>query len=239
MKRENVAAKKKNSKQKSKKINFKSYIRDFLIFVNDKIIKNTGILFVVAVLLIAITIKGNVAIVLSEDCVGTCRDGVTILSSFWTQIQVLVVTIVAGIVPYLYAPIVGFLGYVMQEVAKLSYIIKGYGYLAGIGLGIIPLILNVLVICIVTALGIYICKNVTLGYKISNKKNMNMMEFRIKLYESTGKTAKANELINKRDEKIAKLEAKKEKINYLQILNITVVVSIIQFISVLIQEIIL
>lgn len=241
MKKEKVNENKVNVKKqdKGKKYTVKSYIREFLLFVDKKLLKTIGVLFVIAILLIAVSFKFTVTDVLAQDCQGTCRDGVTILSSFSSQIQILFITAFAGIAPYLYAPIIGFIGYVLQEVSKLAYIIKGYGYLAGIGLGIIPLILNILVICIITALGIYICKNNTLGHKISNLKNMNMLEFKIKLYETAGKDEKAKELTKTRDEKIKKLEDKKEKINYLQILNVAIVVCIVQFISVLIQEIII
>jgi len=222
-----------------KKFSLKSYIRDFLIFVDKKLLKTTGILLVISILLIAISLSTTIAAILPQECEGTCNDSATILSSFGSQMQLLFIIALAGVVPYIYAPIVGFIGYVLQEVSKLAYTIKGYGYLAGIGLGIVPLIINVLVICVITALAIYICNNITIGYRISSLKNMNMLNFRIKIYEVIKKDSKIEQLTKKRDDKIAKLQAKKEKINYLQVLNVFFVISIVQFISVLIQEIIL
>lgn len=238
MRRENVKAKTK-TKSKDKKFSVKAYIRDFLLFVDKELIKTTGILLVVAILLIAISLSSIVSMNVAKDCEGTCRDGVTFLSEYGSRLQVLLITAISGIVPYIFAPVVGFIGGILAEVSNLSFVIKGYGYLAGIGLGIVPLILNVVVVCIVTALGIYICRTITVGYKISSVKNMNFTNFRIRFYEAIQNEEKAKALTKARDEKINKLQNKKEKINYLQILNVTIVVCIIQFIAVLIQEIIL
>ena len=163
-----------------------------------------------------------------DECVGTCRDGIKLFSEYGSKISVLAITAFAGIVPYMYAPIIGFFGSVINEVTTLAYAIKGYGYLGGILAGIIPMILNII-----------ICKSITVGYRISSTKNMNFMNFRIRLYEALGKQNKVEELTKKRDEKIDKLESKKEKINYLQILNVAIVVCIIQFVSTLIQHIVL
>lgn len=228
-----------NKGKKNKKFNLKSYIREFLIFADKKLIKTIGILLVVAILLVAISISPMLEATVVQECEGTCTDGISIMSEYGSKLTILLITLIAGIVPYVYAPIVGFVGYVLNEVSTLSYIIKMYGALPGIGIGIIPLILNIITICIVTALGIYICRATTVGYKISNIKNMNLTNFRIKFYEAVENDNKSEALTKSRDEKIKKLEDKKEKINYLQILNVGIIVCIIQFISVLIQKIML
>lgn len=239
MRRENVEKKQTKKTKKEQKITVKSYLRDFLLFVDKNLLKTVGILFVVAILLTAVSLKPIVTDILSLECEGTCRDGVGILSEYGSKMQVLLVTAFAGIVPYIFAPVVGFIGYVLSEVSSFAYIIKGYGYAAGIAMGIVPMIINLLIICIVAALGIYICRTVTVGYKISSVKNMNFTNFRIKLYEVLQNEKKVKEFTEKRDKKLAKLQDKKEKINYLQILNVAIIVSILQFISVLVQEIIL
>jgi len=229
----------KNKKERSSKFNFKSYIKDFILFVDKKMLKTIGALVVVSILLISLSIQPMIAGAKLDECEGACRDGITIFSEYGNKIQVLFVTALAGMVPYLYAPIVGFVASLMSEVSNIAYIIKGYGYFAGITMGIIPLLINVLVICIVTAIGIYICRTVMVGYKISNIKNMNATNFKIKLYEAMRKTDKVKELTKKKEEKLKKLQDKKEKINYIQILNTAIIVCILQFISVLIQHILI
>lgn len=228
-----------NKKVNKKNSNFKAYIRNFLLFVDKKLIKTMGVLFVIAVLLIAISITAVTDAVAMQECAGTCSDNTTILQEYWSKFKILFITGVAGIVPYVYAPVIGFAGYLFEELVSIAYIIKGYGYLAGIGLGIIPLIINVVIICIVTSLGIYICKTVSVGYRISSIRNMNFTNFRIRLYEVLQKQDKVEKLTKARDVKIEKLENKKEKLNYLQILNVSLVVCVLQLISVIIQQIIM
>ena len=229
----------KKKTKKKEKITVKSYIRDFLLFVDKKLIKTTGILFIVAVLLIALFIRPLISSALEQNCVGTCIDGVTLLSKYGSKVQGILVTIIAGIAPYIYAPIVGFASYVLGEATNLAYIIKGYGYLGGVVRGIIPLILNITTICMVTSIGIYICNTITVGYRISNMKNENFINFRIKFYEALQNKKKVQALTKRKNEKMAKLEARKEKINYLQALNVFVVSCILQFVSSLVQHIML
>ena len=219
--------------------NIKNYAKEFLLFLDKHIIKKSGILFVVALLIIGISLSFIVNVAKTDECVGTCRDGIRLFSEYGSKMSVLFVTAFAGIVPYMYAPIIGFIGSVINEVITLAYAIKGYGYFCGTLAYIVPMLINIIVACVVAAIGIYVCNAITVGYKISNVKNMNVINFRIKLYEGLSREKKVKELTKKRDEKLKKLEAKKEKINYLQILNTAIVVSIIQFMSVVIQHIVL
>lgn len=230
---------KKKSKKVNKKITVKGYIKDFFKFFNTNLIKTTKILLLVAVLLVALSIVSFVNSVALQDCVGTCRDGSTIGSEFISKVNVILITLVAGIVPYIYLSVLGFLGYVLKEVYVLAFVIKGHGYFLGTILGIIPLILNIICISLITAAAIYICKTVTVGYRISNLSNMNLLNFKIKFYQILGNEEKQKLLANKKDKKMETLKGKKEKINYIQLLNISVIVALLQFVSVIIQEILI
>lgn len=233
----------KREKQKvkngGKKFKIKNYLRDFLIFVDEKLIKKIGVLLVISILLVALSISPMVNSALASECEGACRDGASLYSEYISRLKILLFTLVGGVVPYVCMSVVGLIGYLLSETASLAFAIKGYGYLGGIGLGIVPLLLNILTISILTALGMYICKTVTVGYKISSLKNMNFTNFRIRLFEVLQKEEKVKRLNQEKDKKIGKLEKTREKINYLQILNTSIVVCIIQFISVVIQQILL
>ena len=231
--------KQQNEEKKNKKFNFKNYIKEFLVFADKNLIKVTGILTLISIVIIALSIKTITNAISMEECEGACRDGITLFSSYYSKIQVLFVIAFAGIVPYMYAPYVGFAVGILSEVYSLAYIIKGYGALLGIGIGIVPLILNVLIICLITSLGVYICRTLTVGYKISNLKNMNFNNFKIELYKSLNKKDKVEQLTKQKENKLNKLENKKDKLKYLQILNTAIVVCVLQFVSVLIQEILL
>lgn len=231
---------KKSSKRKSRdikkeKFSFRNYLKSFLIFIRDNMEKTFGILLIISLLLIAIELKLFLSV--TGEVVETQKVG--LFKSFLDDAQIIIITAFAGIVPYMYAPVVGYFGYLYTDSAKFALNIQTLGYLKGISLGIVPLILNTIVICIVTSLGIYICKKITVGYKISNVKNMNFLNFRIRVYEVMGKEDKVKEYTKKRDDKIAKLESKKEKLNFLQIANTLALCLIIQFISTVIERVLL
>ena len=232
--------KKVSNKRASKKdSNIKKYIKDFFVFADNHLIKKIGLFIVLAILIVAISLGFVVSAVKDAECVGTCRDGVKLFQEYGSRMSVILFIGIAGVVPYMYVSIIGFAGMVISEATTLAYAIKGYGYVGGILAGIVPLLLNTITVSIVTALGIYICKVVTVGYKISNIKNMNAMNFRIRLNEVLARQKKVEELTKKKEEKLGRLEAKREKLAYLQILNTAIVVSIIQFVSVVIQHIVL
>ena len=231
----NKRTKRNNKDINKEKCSFKKYLKGFLTFLRDNLEKRIGILLIISLLLIAIELK----LVLSVTSIGVEIEKVGLFKNYLSNAQVIFITALAGIVPYMYAPVVGFIGYIYTDAYKFALNIINMGYLKGISLGIVPLILNTIVICIVTALGIYICKKITVGYKISNVKNMNFLNFRIRVYEVIGKEDKVKEYTKKRDEKIAKLESKKEKLNYLQIANTLLLSLIIQFISAVIERILI
>lgn len=227
------------SKNKRKPFNIKTYLRDFLVFVDRYLMKSIKILCIIAILLVAISLSGMVETAKLSECKGTCMDNISIWTNYASKIQILLFTLVAGIVPYIYIAVLGFAGYLLSEVADIAFLIKGYGYFGGIAAGIIPLIINILIISIITALALYICKIVTVSYKISSINNMNFTNFRIRFYEVLRKTDKAELLTKKKEEKIQKLQIKKEKLNYLQILNVSIVIVVLQLVSVLIQHILI
>lgn len=227
-------------KDKKENKSVKKYLKNFLMFINEKLYKQIKVLLIVAILIIALSLTAFVSQALKDTCVGMCRDeSVTLISTYWNKLQILLVSAISGIVPYLYAPIIGFIGYLLSIVSEISYIIKGLGYVKGIFVSILPFVINVITISLVTSLGIYICKTVMVGYRISNLKNMNFLNFRIKLYEELGNKEKQKKLVKKKETKLKKLESKHEKLDYLQIINVFIVSAILQFIATLIQEILI
>lgn len=230
---------KKINKSKNK-FSIKKYLRDFLKFIQENMSRYIKVFLVISIILIALTISTFITKAESSTCIGMCRDSsVNFITEYWSKLQILLITIVAGIVPYIFAPVIGFIGYVLSIASELSYIIKGLGYIKGIAIWLFPAMLDILTISITVSVGVYICKTVTVGYKISSINSMNFLNFRIKLYEEIGNKQKYEQLTKLKKEKIEKLEGKKNKLNYLQILNVVILIVILQFISTLIQEILL
>lgn len=230
---------KKINKSKNK-FSIKKYLRDFLKFIQENMSRYIKVFLVISIILIALTISTFITKAESSTCIGMCRDSsVNFITEYWSKLQILLITIVAGIVPYIFAPVIGFIGYVLSIASELSYIIKGLEYVKGIAIWLFPAMLDILTISITVSVGVYICKTVTVGYKISSINSMNFLNFRIKLYEEIGNKQKYEQLTKLKKEKIEKLEGKKNKLKYLQILNVVILIVILQFISTLIQEILL
>ena len=221
------------------KVTWKTYLRDFLVFVDKKLIKSIGILIIISILLVTISLGYLVDVARKAEYTVNSMENITIFVNYWNKLQVIIVILFSGIAPYLYAPIVGFIGSVLSEASMLAYIIKVDGYFVGICKDIIPLIINIVNISIITSVGIYICRAVTNKEKLSKINNMNFINFRIKLYGMICNEKKIKELTKVKAEKSKKLESNKEKLNYLQILNTTIFVCVLQFISVMIQQIII
>lgn len=229
----------KRTERKTKK-NLETYLKDFLVFIDTKLKKPAKVLIIISIVLIAVALIPTLNVIKEQNCVNMCRDqAVTFVSEYLDKLTFLGLTLVAGFVPYVYVTVLGFVGYILEEVVQLSYIIDAHGYLIGTLMGIIPLILNILVISLIGATGLYMCKNATASAKISKVSNMNFTNLKIQFYEAVGNVKKKEELEQRKEKKLGKLKNNQEKNNYLQILNVVIVAAIIQLISVAIQEIII
>lgn len=222
-------------KQKVKElIGFKKYLKDFLLFLDKEIVKKAVICFIISIILCALSLSTITKAVTVGESI---YKKVGFVAEYWNRFQIICIIPLAGLVPYIYAPAVGVITSSFNEVSNLALLIKEFGYLKGILTGIVPSVLDLLVISIVISLGMYICNKITIGYKITNVKNMNLTNFKIRLYEVLGKEKEKKELEEKKQAKIQKLEQIKEKLNYLQILNTILLASVIQLISTAVQVI--
>ena len=174
-----------------------------------------------------------------QKCGATCIDSITMSSEISNKIVVDILTLFAGIVPYAYLPIIGFLGSLLRDIPMFVWVINEHGYFLGGIFGIIPLILNIVAISSLTATGMYLCKTVTYRYKLSNMSHMNLLNFRIKFYEMTNNKQKLGKLTSKKNKKVEAMKNKCEKINYLQLINITAFCILLQEIAVIIQKILI
>ena len=82
-------------------------------------------------------------------------------------------------------------------------------------------------------------KTVTAKYRLTNVKSMNLTKFRIDLYDMLKKEDKKEVLEKKREQKIAALEKKNRKLDYFNIISITVILFVLQIIASLFEFIII
>lgn len=236
MKEKDIKAEKQKAK---KKFNLKTYLKDFYLFIYKHLRKTTVILIIISIILCAISFNPlyDAASMVGEE--QTYSNESSLLYTYCMKLQTIVIMPLTGIAPYIYAPLVGVVLGTLSEVYNLVYVIKDYGTFLGTVLSFIPFILNILLFAITGALGVYICNMVTLGQRISNMKNMNWYNFKCEIYRALNKQDKLNSAKKKRQQKMDKLCGKKEKVQYVQILNTLVVVAILQLVSVIIEKILM
>ena len=85
----------------------------------------------------------------------------------------------------------------------------------------------------------YICKTVTIGYRISSMKHMNFTNFMLRWYEVTKNENKQKQLEKKKEKKLKSLEAKYKKVDYFQVINITVILVVLEIIVALLKMIVI
>lgn len=222
-----------------KGMTFKSYLKETLEFFNTNLKKPFVILAIISILIIVMGVSTGVASIQAGTYNEENFKAISFGESYITNLQVIFVVIFAGIVPYMYVPVIGGLAGAYTELTTLAYLIVEKGYLKACLIYILPMLLNIAIITMATVLGMYICKTVTAGYKLDNMKHMNSTNFKIKLYELTKKDKKKKELENKKNKKLKELESKSKKIDYFQLVNITVILFIIQIIASLFRVVII
>lgn len=224
-----------NRKKKVKTSKKKTYIKDFITFVVKKLGKKTLVLmcifFVFSILLFAP--------VIGEVKSDPYNGDITLMLLTKDKILILLGIVIASLVPYLYIPVLAGTAYIIQITIEFSNIIVHKGYFLGIAGLLIPFILNLFVASIMTAIGIYLCKINTNKFISGQQKNMNLDTFRLELYKAIGKKEKEMEIEEKIKIKEEKMASKEMKIDYKQLLNTCVFCIIIQFVSSLIEYIIL
>lgn len=226
-------------KNKFKGLTFKSYLKQTMEFFNNNLKKPVVILFIISILIVVM----NTQLVRSSIKEGTYNleefGKETFLNTYVSNVEVIGIIIIAGIAPYLYVSVAGSILVALSEATNFIYVLSNYGYLKGILLYIVPMLLNILIIAIASALGIYICKTVTISYRKSNMKHMNFTNFMLQLYDVTKNEKKKIELEKKKQNKMKLLESKYKKIDYFQVINITVILFVFELIASLLKVIVI
>lgn len=217
----------------------KEFLKKYFKFYIENLRKKVNILIILSVIFIFLSLLFN----LKETNI--IVDGVilkstmTFLTISKNKIILLAIGIVAGVVPYFYISAFVFVLYLYNEFIEIYTTASYFGLFSGTLRAIVPVLLNMFVISLSTALGIYICKVSTVKYKISQTTNMNWTNFRIKFFEASGNTAGVEKLKAKQDERLKKLNARDNKFEYINIFTTIIFIVFVQIISSLIQAILI
>lgn len=215
-----------------KGLTFGSYLSSTVKFVKENLLKPLGIILVLSLLFMT-------GLLIKPEILKMDIANVTFWANYLETIKMIIIMVVSGIAPYLYAPIIGIAYEVYLEIIYLANVILEVGYLKGMFMYMIPFILNVVIAGLSAAIGIYMCKNITLGHRITDIKATNSMDLRISIYEATNKLDKKNKLEKERKNKIKKLEGKKKELDLFQIINMTTILCVLQLIASFIKSLVI
>ncbi len=202
----------------------KSYLIETGVYIKKNILKAT-------LIILAITILSVVSVVNSPEMYKLEKANVTFWGEWIERAKVLIIIVFAGIVPYMYIPVIGLVASISAECIYFANYISIVGRLKGTLGYITPYILNMLFIAAATALGIHICRNATISQRIASVKSKNSMDIKMKFYEAANKKVKMKEIEKKRKDKIKALEEKRVNLDLFQIINITAIICVLQMLA--------
>ena len=203
---------------------FKSYIKETCDFVKNNLLKVTLILLAIALLSIG-------SVLYSPASFKYDKTDVTFIKEWFERIQVLVIIVFAGVVPYMYIPVVGLAAGISTECIYFANYTLTVGRMKGTLVYILPMLLNLLFLAIATAIGFHICHNATLSQRIKSVKSKNSMDLKMAIFEATNKKDKVKKIEKQRKEKIKELESKKKDLDLFQIVNVTMVICVLQLVA--------
>lgn len=203
---------------------FKSYIKETYDFVKNNLLKTTLILLAIALLSIG-------SVLYSPASFKYDKPDVTFASDWIERIQVLAIIVFAGVVPYMYIPVVGLAAGISTECMYFANYVLTVGRMKGTLVYILPMLLNLLFLAIATAIGFHICRNATLSQRIKSVQSKNSMDLGLAIFEATNKKDKVKAIEKKRKDKIKELESKKKDLDLFQIVNVTIIISVLQLVA--------
>lgn len=218
----------------------KNIFISFLDFFTKNLMKTFFVLCAISIILIGIGVIPMVENLKSVSDTQNVIENMSYIDVYFSSIKNILAVILAGIVPYIYAPVVAIIAMNLLELSKFVMLIADKGYFMATLIYIVPMILNICIMNIAIALGIYICKIRTNKYKLDNvNDNESYTKLKMELYAALRNDKKKQALENKEKEKKAKLEKKNIKLDYFQIVSITGVLFVLSIISSLLEFIII
>ena len=207
----------------------KSYFKETCEFVKANLLKTT-------LIILAITLLSIGSVLYSPASFKYDKPDVTFVKDWFERIQVIVIIAFAGIVPYMYIPVIGLASGISAECMYFANYVLTVGRMKGTLIYIAPMLLNLLFLAIATSIGFYICNNATLSQRIKSVKSKNSMDLGLAIFEATNKKDKVKAIEKKRKDKIKELESKKKDLDLFQIVNVSLILCVLQLVASLVKS---
>jgi len=237
MKKNNTVTLEELDKSKIKPKNEFNYLK----FFKGKILPKFLVCVVIAIIITLVFTISSVNQVKSLGCTEMycSSEEITISQNYLSRAEMLLLTLVASVVPYFYMPYLGLVLYMYNEVVTLAHVINISGYLFGIVKYLLPLIFNICSIAILTGVAVYLVKIVTDKTRMNRNSSMNFTSFRLKIYEMLKRQDKYDALNKKQQERIKKIQKNTEKIQWKGVAITSGIAFVIQFVGVVLQNILI
>lgn len=206
-------------KFKSKKEGyFQKIMKSFFEFYNKNLKKKQIILYIVCLIVFTILVSTFIA-QLSNGDIATQANNVSsnlsisrndmLKSILKEKVPMAFLTILAGIVPYFYLPLLC----IYFDPYMLAYDIAIINKDTGGVIKMLPIsissVLQLIGFSLAIAIGIYYCKNCTKKYKYSQSKHIHFADIKYRFYDLKKDDKKKQEIVDKEQ----RLNEKKEKLN--------------------------
>lgn len=239
----NNNVRKRNINNQNKKNNFQIFFSNYYTFYKENIKKKHIVVFVICLCIFFITFATCMSKITSSPDIATLiknseetqQNSASIISIIFKQnIPSVFVTMLAGIVPYVYIPVVG-IGYAYIYAVNIIEYFATFSHTGNVIFMTIGAIINLVAISYAVATGMHYCKLVTKKQKYNRTDNYTINDVRKKFYKET----KNEEKLKKLEEKIKKREIERQnayvKVPYVNLLVSFLISSIIIIIGSLIS----
>lgn len=224
---------------------FISYLRSYYTFYKENIKKKHIVMFVICICVFFIVFATYMSKITSTPDVATLiknsensiQNPSNIFTTIFKQnIPSVFIIIFAGIVPYIYLPVVG-IGYAYNYALDIIKCFTTFSHVGNTIFMTIGTIINLVAISYAIATGMHYCKLVTKKQKYNRTDNYTFNDIRKKFYKET----KKEEKLEKLEEKIKQKEIERQKcyvkIPYFNLLISFLISSVIITIGTLISAI--
>lgn len=220
-----------------------NYWGKLLTFFNGNIKKKFLVLLIISVVLVILSTNFMYPINKAEIITSNITAGgsgsllvrQSLLEILKSKLMILGLTVIAGVVPYFFIPVLGFIGYVFTTGSEISMKLLGYGGISFSFITLISTVLDIVSISLVTSVGIYFTVVSTKSFTYSRVKRFTFLDLKLQVYEMLKKEDKIKIVKDKIAKRIEKQEKNNVKVKYLEMIGILGVATIIQTISVLIE----
>ena len=217
---------KKNNQKVQKEIGFKNILKDYFNFYKTNLMKKHVIIYIICLAVFFFFIATFISRINSTPNIAELAENAKKISENSEGIFILIVKrkipllfmiIFAGIVPYLFVPVmgVGTSYYMALDIATNFNVLTGKSSVISMCIGAI---IQLIAVSLAIASGVKYTLISTKRWRYSRNQDYSMLDFKMRLYETTNNKNKLKKVIKKKEEKMNKNEKNNVKVPYLYFL---------------------